>query len=103
QETCRCACPRRVRCARGVVQFGEVRRQLATVELGQRQTPERLVFRSRACQQASGQLVVEAEQGVVVVAQRGFRRTGQGRHVDNQLWLLRRGIDQAIGQYQTTF
>ena len=46
--------------AAGVVQLGEVRRQLAAVELGQRQTPERLVFRSGACQQASGQLVVEA-------------------------------------------
>ena len=103
QEACCGACPRRVRCARGVVQLGEVRRQLAAVELGQRQTPERFVFRRRAGQQASGQLVVEAEQGVIVVTQGSFRRAGQGRHVDNQLRLLRRGVDQAIGQHQTAF
>ena len=71
QEACRRACTRRVRRARGVVQLGKVGRQLAAVELGQRQTPERLVFRSGACQQASGQLVVKAEQRVVVVAQGG--------------------------------
>ena len=64
--------PPPVRCARGVVQLGEVRRQLAAVELGQRQTPERFVFRRRAGQQASGQLVVKAEQRVVVVARGGF-------------------------------
>ena len=73
------------------------------MELGQRQTPERFVFRRRAGQQASGQLVVEAEQGVIVVTQGSFRRAGQGRHVDNQLRLLRRGVDQAIGQHQTAF
>ena len=103
QEACCGACPRRVRRARGVVQLGEVRRQLAAVELGQRQTPERFVFRRRAGQQAIGQLVVEAEQGVIVVTQRRFRRAGQGCHVDNQLRLLRRGVDQAIGQHQTAF
>ena len=73
------------------------------MELGQRQAPERLVLCGSARQQACGQLVVKAEQRVVVVTQRGFRRTGQSRHVDDQLRLLGRCVDQAIGQHQTAF
>ena len=40
---------------------------------------------------------------MVVITQRGFRGSGQGRHIDNQLRFLGRGIDQAIGQHQTSF
>ena len=40
---------------------------------------------------------------MVIIAQRGFRRAGQGGGVDDQLWLLRRGVNQAIRQHQAAF
>ena len=73
------------------------------MELGQRQTPEGFVFRLSARQQAIRQRIVKAEQRVVIIAQRGFRRAGQGGGVDDQLWLLRRGVNQAIRQHQAAF
>ena len=72
QEACCGACTRRVCRARGVIQFGKIRRQLAAVEIRQRQTPERFVFCRGACQQAGRQLVIKAEQRMVVVTQRRF-------------------------------
>ena len=103
-QEARCgACASRVSRAAGVIQFGKVRRQLTTVELCQRQTPERFVFLCRTCQQASSQLVFKAKQRVVIIAQRGFRRTGQRSCINNQLRFLRAGIDQAISQHQAPF
>ena len=81
---------RRIGRAAGIVQLGEVRRQLAAVELSQRQTPEGLVFSLRARQQAIRQTIVKAEQRVIIITQRGFRGAGQRGGIDNQLRLLRR-------------
>ena len=103
QEARRGACASRVGRAAGVIQLGKVRRQLATVELCQRQTPERLVFLRRTCQQTGSQLIVKAKQRVVIVAQRSFRRAGQRGGINNQFRFLRAGVNQAIGQYQTPF
>ncbi len=64
------------------------------------QKPEGFVFRLSARQQAIRQRIVKAEQRVVIIAQRGFRRAGQGGGVDDQLWLLRRGVNQAIRQHR---
>ena len=40
---------------------------------------------------------------MIVITERGFRRPGQGRGIDDQLRFLRRGINQTIRQHQTTF
>ncbi len=103
QETRRGASTRRIGRTAGIIQLGKVRRQLATVELCQRQTPERLVFLRRACQQTGSQLIVKAKQRMVIVAQRSFRRAGQRGGINDQFWFLRAGVDQAIGQYQSSF
>ena len=97
QETRRGASTRRIGRTAGIIQLGKVRRQLATVELCQRQTPERLVFLRRTCQQTGSQLIVKAKQRVVIVAQRSFRRAGQRGGINDQFWFLRAGVDQAIG------
>ena len=73
------------------------------MELGQRQTPEGFVFRLGARQQAIRQRIVKAEQRVVVITQRGFRRAGQGGGIDDQRRLLRRSVNQAIRQHQAAF
>ena len=103
QEARRGAGAGRIGRAAGVVQVSKVGRQLVAVELGQRQTPEGFVFRLSARQQAIRQRIVKAEQRVVVVAEGGFRRAGQGGGIDDQLRLLRRSVNQAIRQHQTTF
>ena len=75
--------------AAGIVQFSKVGRQLAAVELSQRQAPESFVFSLRARQQAIRQRIIKAEQRVIIIAKRGFRRAGQRGGIDDQRRLLK--------------
>ncbi len=103
QEARRRAGARRVGGVSGIIQFCEVRRQLVTVEFRQRQTPERLIFRTGTRQQAVCQGIVKAEQCVIIVAERGFRSTGQRGGINQQFRFLGAGINQTICQHQTAF
>ena len=103
QEARRRARACRIRRASGIVQFRKVRRQLAAVELRQRQTPERFILLRGTRQQATGKRIVKTEQRVIIITQRSFRRPGEGRRINDQFRFLRTGINQAIGQHQTPF
>src|SRR5476651_722030 len=84
ESRCR-ACARSVRRASNIVQVSKVGRQMRTVELFQRQAPERLVLGFRAVLQLSRQLIVETEQGMIFIAQCSFGSPRQGGRIDEQL------------------